>query len=428
MVKETKKNKIVALLLALLISLAMWLYVITVVSPESEAEFHNVPVVLQGESVLADRKLMFTLEEKPTVTLTLIGNRSDLNKLNASNITVTVDLTRIYESGHHELQYNIAFPGDIPNGAVSVKSREPGNLPLDVERRVVNKPVDVTVNTVINGVPTKPATGFEVMETNLNREQILISGPSSVVDKIAMARIDVDMANRKISFGEDFFITLCDKDGQPVDSEWVEVDYNSVFLEAIIHKVKEVPVTVNVVPGGGASLETGIVEPSVASIKVSGTEDDLKELDAMLVDGKLLLDTIDLGQYERDTVNTYKLEMPDGVKLHADTDVVSVKITFPELTVVDILTQKFEFVNLSEELKAEVLVPDLTVRVRGLTSGIETLMREQVKVVLDMSNAIEGENKIIAQIEITNDKLPGAGALGTYEVLVDVQQANGKKK
>ena len=200
----TKYKKLLWLLVALLISLAMWLYVITVVSPESEAEFHNVPVVLQGESVMADRKLMFIMEEKPTVTLTLIGNRSDLNKLNASNITVTVDLTRIYESGHHELQYNIAFPGDIPNGAVSVKSREPGNFSLDVERRVVNKPVDITVNTVINGVSTAPVSGYEIMETNLNREQILITGPSSVVDKIAMARVDVNMNERKTSFGEDY--------------------------------------------------------------------------------------------------------------------------------------------------------------------------------------------------------------------------------
>ena len=45
--KETKKeNKLLWLLLTALVSLALWLYVITIVSPESEAEFYNIPVVL----------------------------------------------------------------------------------------------------------------------------------------------------------------------------------------------------------------------------------------------------------------------------------------------------------------------------------------------------------------------------------------------
>ena len=43
MKKSIKQNKILGFLLAFVVAIAMWLYVMTLVSPESEAEFHNIP-------------------------------------------------------------------------------------------------------------------------------------------------------------------------------------------------------------------------------------------------------------------------------------------------------------------------------------------------------------------------------------------------
>jgi hypothetical protein len=52
------KQKILYGLLALAVSFGLWLYVITVENPASETTFYNIPVVLDNESVLADRGLM----------------------------------------------------------------------------------------------------------------------------------------------------------------------------------------------------------------------------------------------------------------------------------------------------------------------------------------------------------------------------------
>ena len=153
------------------------------------------------------------------------------------------------------------------------------------------------------------------------------------------------------------------------------------------------------------------------------------EIQQKLKDGKLVLDTINLADYkEEDNLESYTLEIPDGVTLHADTNMIHVNIRFPDLGVMDIMTQQFEIINLPEGLKAEVKDKEMTVTIRGLASGMQSLMRENVKVILDLSKVVEGENKITPTIEITNDKLPGAGALGTYEVTVEVQKIPGKKK
>ena len=89
------KSNFVRLALAVLISFALWLYVISVVSPESEETFYDIPVSYQND-ILEERGLMI-VSETPTVTLKLKGNRSDLNELNANNITILVDLAAIRE-------------------------------------------------------------------------------------------------------------------------------------------------------------------------------------------------------------------------------------------------------------------------------------------------------------------------------------------
>ena len=52
------KNKVLMGLLSFVIASGLWIYVVTVVSPESEATFYNVPVVLSNESVLNEKGLM----------------------------------------------------------------------------------------------------------------------------------------------------------------------------------------------------------------------------------------------------------------------------------------------------------------------------------------------------------------------------------
>ena len=70
------KNKILSILLAAVIAFGMWLYVITVEQPESEETYYDIPVVLQNETILAERGLMI-VSERPTVTLQLSSTRTN---------------------------------------------------------------------------------------------------------------------------------------------------------------------------------------------------------------------------------------------------------------------------------------------------------------------------------------------------------------
>ena len=97
------KRKLIYGLLSALIAIGLWLYVVTVVNPEWEETFSNIPVVLENEEILHERGLMLVSEEDPKVTLRLFGNRADMIKLNSSNITIRADLSRIYSAGEQSL-------------------------------------------------------------------------------------------------------------------------------------------------------------------------------------------------------------------------------------------------------------------------------------------------------------------------------------
>ena len=72
------KNKFGAILLSVAIAFGLWLYVITYVSPNSEETYYNIPVVLEGESVLNERGLMCTSTSSSTVSLQLAGVPKDM--------------------------------------------------------------------------------------------------------------------------------------------------------------------------------------------------------------------------------------------------------------------------------------------------------------------------------------------------------------
>ncbi len=408
------KKKLLYLLLSIVMAFGLWLYVITVVSPESEETFYDVPVVLKNQEQLADKELMLMLEEMPTVTLKLMGNRIDLARLNKSNITVMADLSRIAEPGRYELTYNVSYPAEVGYGAIILQSKKPSGLTVEVERRIVDKPVEVVIAETGN-VPTDCI----VQEQTRAPQNVLISGPKSVVDTITMARIDVDMEGRDKTFTEQYRFTLCDSAGDPVDARMVETDVAVVELTTVVQKIKETPLELTVVDGGGATESTSdiVIEPS--SIKVVGSEEDLAELDS------IMLGTINLADYAEDTTLEFPITLPAGVKDLGGNETATVTIQFPDLKIVDLTVTSLEAANVPEGMKADILSQAVDVKLRGPGEQLSKITTDDVKIVVDLTDGKPGNFNATAQVVITDPDYASAGALGTYSVTVSLTE---KKK
>ena len=99
----TTRRKIVIFLVSVLAAVLLWLYVVTVVAPEATFPISGIPISIDGSLVLEERNLIITAMDVDTVSLELRTARSNLSKLNAENIRITADASRLKEPGEYTL-------------------------------------------------------------------------------------------------------------------------------------------------------------------------------------------------------------------------------------------------------------------------------------------------------------------------------------
>ena len=403
------KNKLLTALLSVFIALGLWLYVVTVVSPNSDKHYYNIPVSLQGEVILQERGLMITTTELPTVSLHLEGNRTDLNKLNSSNITIAVDVSRIGEAGTHKLAFTPTFPGDVPSNSITILSQNPGTISIDVEERISKSvPVDIQYLGTLS-------EDYMADKENkvLDYENINISGPKSVIDQIAMARIEVDLDQRVESISEQFRYALCNEKGEPVDARLVTTDVESVTLTLKILRVKEIALVVNVIDGGGATKDTSAIDIQPKTIRVSGSDVLLEGLES------LELGTINLGEMLTDEILTFPIKLPEGITNETGVTEATVDVRFPDLGTKTLTVTNIKAINVPAGLEADLITQLLEIQIRGPKAIIETVEEKDITVTVDFSTVQMGTATVKAVITINAD---GVGAVGTYNVTATLRE------
>jgi len=409
------KSKLYSLVLSLLISFGLWLFVVNNVSREDDRTYYNVPVVMEGESVMNERNLMITSKSANTVSLHLSGARSDLNKLSAgNNLTVKVDLTKIYEPGEKiPLTYTPVYPGDVSEGAITVESKSPTDLYVNVDyRRTKEIPVSVKW-----GGERSENYLYDMENVMMDYSEITVIGPAAVVDLIDHAEVEVDLTNRVESISESFRYTLCDAEGEPVDAEMVTTNAEEVRVDVTIQRIKKMMLRVDAVYGGGATDQNTEIQVTPETIRVSGGEAVLAELG-----DTYSLGTINLADVERSTELKYTINLPEGVTNQTGVSEATVSIKFSNLVTKEFTIDNFQTVNLPEGMEAEIINANLTVKVRGPAAQISKLTEKDITAVVDFSAAEVGTATYKATI-VLGEGFGDVGSLKTSSVSATVQMA-----
>ena len=408
------RNKIISGLLSIAIAFGLWLYVITYVSSASESTFYNIPVVFEGEALLNDRGLMLSNKEDTTITLVLSGSRSDLAKVNSSNITVKASLTGIYEPGENiPLTYSISYPGDVPSNAFVEESKDPETVRVSVEKLVSNKEIPVIVK--YNGTAVPEGFMCDKENAQLDHEVILITGPGSVADKIGQAIIEVDLTEQRESISQSYRYTLCDGEGNPVDAENITVNTEEVHLDLKIRRVKEVALKVNVIYGGGVAENNVAVTMDNDTIRLSGGEAVLEDLG-----DEILLGSINLAELDKSQDVILPINLPEGVTNETGITEVTVAVRFVGVNTREMSVNNIEILNVPDGMEVDLITKKLTVIVRGPTGLVSNLTEDDLFATVDFTDAEEGSSTFKATVLFT-EEFDKMGAVGTYSVSATVK-------
>ena len=432
------KRKLIYGLLSVLIAFGLWLYVVTVVNPEWEETFYNIPVALENEEILHDRGLMLVSEEDPKVTLRLSGNRADMIKLNSSNITLRADLSRIYSAGEQTLSYSIVYPGDVPNNAFEIVSQTPQQITLQVVERK-SKAVDVVLKL------TGAEPGYMALEEDalLDFEKITISGPADLIDRIVAAEVIVDLTGQKETINQQFDYVLRDAEGNEVTSKWIKATPQKINCTIKIQKVLDVNVAVEVLEGAGLTAgnyeviyynqETGEIISNPIAISGSETQLAVAQSAGVLKDYKLFFDTkIDLAltagtptenglEIVVGDLNIGELLTPYELTNHSEITVVKVVVKIPKLTTKTLRITNIETVHVPAGFQVELKTKALDVTMRGPDYQLPYIKEADITVQVDFTNAASGDGKYTATVTFT--RYNQSFVVGSYVVNATVTPA-----
>ena len=406
------RSKFISIALSVVIAFALWTYVITTVSPESEDTFYDIPVTYQND-ILEERGLMI-VSNTPTVTLRLKGNRSDLNELNATNISLLVNLAGIQAPGTHMVNYDINFPGNIPDNAIEILSQSPNILQLKVENKI-KKPVPIKLDYMDTVVPE----GYIADKDNpvMDVSVVEVVGPQSVIDNIDHATVQVDLTQKMDSIIGQFEYVLCDAENVPVDAQMVTTNVEIVNLSVKIQRIKEIPLVLTVTEGGGATKDDCQIDLSRETVWVSGSENKLRELEFVE------LGTVNLAELKEETNEmVFDVVLPEGVTdLNGQTQVTAT-ITFPELAKkkLSIPKSQFQASDVPSETEVVWITEAVEVELRGPKDQIKNITERDVSITVDFSDEALGGVIKVPKVSFGSD-FPGVGAISVPSVTATLQ-------
>ena len=406
-----KRNKIPRILLAMLISVFLWLYVVTVVDPNDTKVVYSVPVTYENMTSLTDNSLVMTSGQNATVTLKFYGRRSDLNNLTSESLTVTADVSRIKSEGEQNLSYTVTLPDSVSDNNVQLTERTPSRLTVDVER-AVEKQVNVAVD-ISNEVADGYVADLEAMK--ISPETITVFGPEAEVSKIDSARVSLDVGGVTETVDNSFPYQLVDSDGNAVDTTNFRCSADAVDVMLTVEKYKEIPLTLELKAGGGAKEKNVTVTLAPAYITISGPGAIVDAMDS------LSIGTLDLASMtELSETKTYDITLPDNVTNVSGQNQVTARIVLNGLSTKTLEVENFSVSHKPDGLDVAIVTTTLEITIRGPSDEIEAISAKDLTVQGDLSDFSQaGTYKI--PVTVTSKDFPGVGMIGSASITVTLQ-------
>ena len=113
MMERLRESRWVYILLSILLALVFWLYIRSSENNSTDSTIYAVPVQISNARVLNERGLTVAELSRDTVNVDVNAPLSVLGNLNRNNITVTVDVSSITETGTYELPCTPRLPTNV---------------------------------------------------------------------------------------------------------------------------------------------------------------------------------------------------------------------------------------------------------------------------------------------------------------------------
>ncbi len=240
--KSLFQNNLFVFILSLFISVVIWLLVVINVSPQTTRVIKDVKVTID-DTVPSQFGLEVFGESEFTVDVTVKGKKYQIStaNLSAEDIVVTAVTTNVDSPGFRTLQLRAEPVSENASYTISSVSAKTVDVYFDTAKSVQ---FVVEPDIVTDGFPVV-ADGFTCGEISLSENSVVISGPSTQVNRIekVIAKCVLEKSlNSNLSLETDI-IPLDDKNKSDFDYLTMSVEKTVVAIPVL--RVKTVNTAVN---------------------------------------------------------------------------------------------------------------------------------------------------------------------------------------
>ncbi len=416
---ELFNDKRFLLIISLVISFVLWMWVAIEKSPETQRVITGVPVQINLENSVPEQLGLHVFGNSEfTIDVTVKGKKYVTSSLKAEDIVVVANTNYVDGSGVKSLQLKVNQKDTDSDYEITSYSQNYVEVYFDTYKEV-ELPIE---GKIVTDLPKIVPEDCIVGDTVLSKNTILISGPTTEVNKIQSiyANITIDKILKKTTtFDPVFKINTTDNS----TLEYVKIDSNDNDVTVTVPVLKEVvlPTIVEFRNAPSYYINNPLkysVYPSEVKVAVpvdlinTTKEFVVNTIDFADISGSVNIFNIDVNQINTtlkiidDNVTSFSVRI-DASKMVSRTISVS-------SSNISIKNNRDDFkVNLEQE-------NDITVKLVGMESYIDSISSDNLSIEIDTTNQeiYEGLNILSGNVIISGDY--PCWAVGQYGIKVKI--------
>jgi YbbR domain-containing protein len=298
--------------LSIVLATSLWVYVTDKNDTERTARVPGA-VAVECVNVPAAKAVAPPCSDQ-TVVVRVRAPDSVLNDLTSLDFTATADLSNVTSDTE-----TVRVVVDPKEARVDIVEVSPVEITIHLEDLAQRS---VPVRTRLIGAPLR---GFEIATTTLEPEEAVVSGPQSLVDRVAAVEADVDLTGVRTDFTQTLLLQARDDQGGDIKNVTVDPESAAVTVELRQLEFSAPFIVVPMITGSPAPgfVVAGLqIEPPF--VVITGAADIFQGLDPTQ---GIATDPISIDGASADVVRPATLRLPQGGRVEQPAVTVRVIIT-----------------------------------------------------------------------------------------------------
>lgn len=396
-----------------LFAVALWIIVTNINDPVISMKVSDVPVTIRNANLITDNGQIYEVLDGTDVidTVTIYAPRSIIDSFSAdgSNVVAVADMNDLTSLNTIGIKLSTnknndkleSIRGSIDCVRLSIEKKMTKSLPLRSS----------TLGEV--------KEGYMISDVTTDQNLVRISGPESVVSRIAKAQAEVDVSGFTSRISTDCDIRFYDENNDEVSAGNLERSITKVRVNVEILQTKTVPITYEAsgIPKAGYQL-TGEVSGTRNYVTIAGKTKLIESIGSIDVPGEVL----DVTDASEDVTVLVQLEdyLPDGV-IFAEEDFsgkvnVTAYIEQEKEREITLASEDIAIRNVPEDFRAELSEPEeeYKITLTGLAAELEAIQVKDITAEADIAAWMEQQE--IDTLEEGSYQIPLNVGIGTEKL------------